>query len=197
MIDLHRVLWLASSIQGMSDQRPTSLKALPSACDPLGLYYRFFYELSHLYTPERGADVVDIGTYAGTSAAHLAGNPAVRVTTVDVDPEAKKRMDRIGMLNVVAVTSESVEFARGLAAKGVSRHFDIAFIDGEHTLAQAWKDYEAFRPLMKDGGLMFFDDIHLPMSSDKMETFWERIPHPKADLSSLHYTGFGVAKVRH
>lgn len=39
---------------------------------------------------------------------------------------------------------------------------EMAFIDGDHTFEQTWKDFLAVWPLMADQGLIFFHDVYPP-----------------------------------
>jgi predicted O-methyltransferase YrrM len=190
---------LAASLASSPDGRPAWLRAMPSASDATALYYRFFHEFSLRYAP---AKVLEIGTYVGSSAAHLASNPATTVVTVDHNPDAKRLVDALGRPNVVAVTMDSALFAEILSGSRPppssappSGPFDVLFVDGNHTFNQAYGEYERFRPHVAEGGLVFFDDIHLPMSTREMDVLWALVPDEKLDLSVLHYTGMGVAKV--
>ncbi len=180
---------LASELQSLPDRRPDHLKALPHATESTALYYRFLYELSLRYAPR----ALEIGTYVGTSAAHLAANQVSKVVTVDINPDAKSRVDAIGLGNIVAVTLSSHLYWERL--RNEPEPFDLVFIDGNHTFNDAYGEYEKFRPFAAQGGIMLFDDIKLPMATHEMEIFWDMILDPKVELPELHYTGFGVVKI--
>lgn len=168
------------------DPRPEWLKA---ASDPAGLYYRFLYELSKPEGEGHPRFAVEIGTYTGGSAAHMAAL-GCRVLTIDSNPNAARLAARFGMPNLEAVTSDSMAFIGDLASYPP---IDILFIDGNHTFNQAYGEYEGYRRRVRDGGVILFDDLALPMATREMEVLWEFIPDPKVRLDSLHSTGFGAA----
>jgi predicted O-methyltransferase YrrM len=193
---LDAVVSLAASLATIPDRRPDWLRGLHEATAASSLYYRLFYELTSFYGP---LDVIEIGTYVGTSIAHLAAGGG-RAVTVDHNPDAARQVAahvRPHLANVEAFTADSGEFARlnpaGLNILGI----DILFIDGNHTWAQAYGEYIAYRPFLRHGGLIFFDDIHLPMATREMDVFFDMIPDPRRDLPGMHHTGLGVAKVDH
>lgn len=172
------------------DGRPDWLKTLKHASDPDALYYRFFYELSQRLA---GARLLEIGTDRGVSAAHLAAHLQNHVTTVDNNPQATANARGLGLPNVEAIHADSTVACGQLGSEG--RLFDVAFVDGLHTFNQAYGEYLLCRALVKDGGFIFFDDIHLDMHTREMDVFWDHVIDPKLDLSHLHVTGFGVCQV--
>lgn len=184
---LDAVSGLAAEVARTPDDRPGGLTVLRDATHPTTLYYRFLYELCRRHTP---LAVLEIGTYCGVSAAHMAwGNPQGSVVTVDIQSDAKVQVDRIGLPNVFAITHDSSR-ARPLLD---GRMFDLIYIDGWHDFNQTYGEYVLFRDLLRDGGLMIFDDVGLPMAGDEMNVFWEFVVDPKVRLDYLHpNTGFGV-----
>jgi predicted O-methyltransferase YrrM len=66
--------------------------------------------------------------------------------------------------------------------------FDILFIDTDHTLEQATFEYATYAPLVRNGGIILFDDIHM----NDMTAFWNTITARKIELNHLHCTGFGA-----
>jgi hypothetical protein len=70
---------------------------------------------------------------------------------------------------------------------------DLLFIDGLHEFDQAHQEYVLYRNHVRQGGLIFFDDLHINSGMDKL---WELVPEPKLELPQLHYTGFGVAVIQ-
>ena len=196
---LSNCLAIADALPRISDDRPEWLRNMASASDPTALYYRFFHELVQEFCPLK---VLEIGTYVGTSAAHLAfANGGGSVLTIDINPDAKLQLERAieghGLkFAIEAVTADSMQWAninRYLAADG-HRGFDILFIDGLHNFNQTYGEYVAFRSFVKDGGLIFFDDLELDMATREMQVFWALVPEEKQKLDMLHYTGFGVCK---
>lgn len=178
---------------GLADERPPQLRALRDAEDPTCPYYRFLYAIATMFDP---IDTIEIGTYVGTSAAHLAHRSrdlrdALSVVTIDSNPSAKEHVDRLGYRNIMSICEDST-----LARKRFSwgSQFDVLFIDGNHTFNQAWGEYTLYRDLIRDFGLILVDDANLEMDGDEMNVFWECIPEPKARADWLHATGFGIVQ---
>lgn len=168
------------------DGRPDWLKSIDR--DPTSVYYRFFYEFARAFRPRT---IFEIGTCEGLSAAHLAaGNPDGTVITLDIKPEAKRLADALLIPNLVSIVCHSVEAPNRL--KWVPP-IDLLFVDGNHAFDDAYGEYVAYRPFVRDGGLIFFDDISI---NDDMQRLWNAVSDPKTVLAGLHYTGFGVAEKR-
>lgn len=182
---------LEGRLPSIEDRRPDWLKGMPSAHDSTALYYRFLYEFTKMYHP---VTVLEIGTYVGTSAAHLAmGYKNTSVVTIDHNPDSAKQLVKYEVPNLAPVTADSATAVGHPIVKSCAP-YDVLFIDGNHTFNQAYGEYEIYRPLLVDGAIIFFDDISLPMKTHEMEVLWEFIPDPKIRLDLCHYTGFGAAK---
>jgi predicted O-methyltransferase YrrM len=189
MRHLEELYNLSKGLENMPDDRPEWLKLLSERTEPKELYYRFLYELCKRRYP-RPEFVVEIGTYVGVSAAHMAVH-AGRVLTIDINPDAAKQVQAIPLKNIEAVTSDSMYFLERLAGYPKA---DLLFIDGNHTFNQAYGEYRAYRDHVKDDGLILFDDVALPMKTNEMEVFWEFVVDPRTRLDNLHRTGYGVAR---
>jgi diamine N-acetyltransferase len=167
----------------LPDTRPAWLRELDT--DATSVYYRYFYDLARALQP---AVTFEIGTCEAKSAAHLAaGNPAGLVITLDIRASAKQFADRLALPNLVSILCNSLEAPQQLRYVPM---IDVLFIDGDHRFEQSFREYALYRPFVKEGGLIFFDDIEI---SDEMRRLWDAIPDPKEALPKLHYTGFGVA----
>lgn len=188
MIAFSYIEMLINGLRSRTDTRPDWLRAMPSASDDTALYYRFFHHLVEHVAPIR---VLEIGTYFGTSACHFAfANVGGFVRTIDCNPDAKVALEQAAadrITNIWPVTSDSLAWAVQEPAKA----YDVLFIDGLHNAAQVQAEYEAYRPFVRDDGLIFFDDIDL----GDMPEFWRGVDDPKVRLDALHYTGFGCARV--
>ena len=69
---------------------------------------------------------------------------------------------------------------------------DLIFFDSEHSEDQLTKELDLYFPLLKKGTILLFDDIHL---NPGMDNVWRSLKCEKYDLtSSLHWSGFGLAK---
>jgi len=168
------------------DTRPEWLRAVPYSVDEsLGVYQLFLYVLLSRH-PEF-ARCLEIGTHLGTSSLQIA-EAGASVITIDIDAKYTILTQGIaaehGLNNrLTALTGDSSTIA-------VDGPFDLLFIDGDHTLEQAHSDYLRFRPLVREGGLMLFDDTQF---NDGMKTAWANVTDPKIELVELHHMGFGIA----
>lgn len=179
------------------DLRPDWLKNLEGGTDPRETYFHFMWLLSHWFKPEVS---VEIGTRGGKTALHLAhGNPFGFVHTIDIVSGCSKLVadlaQQYGLKNVRGVCFDSMQAKEALNACFMSPietwpKIDLLFIDGNHTYTSSYGDYLHFRPFVRDGGLIVFDDTRLDVD---MVRAWQRIADPKIELPELHYMGFGVA----
>ena len=174
---------LAGSMQKGRDPRPDWLRAIDD--DPTSVYYRFLYHCTVILRPRVS---FEIGTCEGKSAAHLAaGCPGGTVITVDIRLSSKGATDQLLIPNLVSIVGDSLEVPSVLKWMPP---LGLLFIDGDHELRQAYREYLMYRPYVKAGGLILFDDIHINSGMDQL---WELIRDPKRELPTLQYTGFGIA----
>lgn len=194
-VPLDQIRALADGILGIPDDRPRWMIDLSSANDEgqtqFARYYRFFYEFVKSCKPE---NVLEIGTYHGTSAAHLAyADPSCKVVTMDIEPSSIAMIEKIAMdhnlNNVTTITGDSFRIFSNAERFGP---YDVLFIDAVHDFVHCYGEYLLYRPLVREGGIIFFDDIHL---GSEMDAAWDLIADPKIELPTLHYTGFGACKV--
>src|SRR5579872_3631131 len=149
--DLHRI---EQSLEKEKDLRPEWLRTLDN--DPTSVYYRFFFECAAKVKPLVS---FEIGTCEGKSAAHLAtGNPRGTVITIDIRPESKTLADCLLLPNLVSIVGDSLKIPPLLKWMPA---LDLLFIDGQHDLRQAYQEYLQYRPYVREGGLVYFDDIHI------------------------------------
>lgn len=52
---------------------------------------------------------------------------------------------------------------------------DFLFIDGGHQYNTVFNDYEMYSPLVHDGGIIGFHDIHLNSSGGQVKPLWDRL----------------------
>jgi len=74
---------------------------------------------------------------------------------------------------------------------------DILYIDGDHTYEGVKKDFDAYAPLVKKGGLIVFHDIakHPPATGCDVYSFWQEIKvrYRHAEfIADKDQTGFGI-----
>lgn len=146
-------------------------------------YYRFLYHLSKAMQPQV---IVELGTYAGHSSAHLAlGCPAARVYTVDPTPvqvELDKVLKMCPNLKWIAERSEHV-------GREFKRTIDLLFMDSSHSAEQCRLEYQLFRPKMTPGGIIVVDDLWYGTVSE----FWREVPEEKLVIDVVHpNSGFGI-----
>lgn len=191
-MNLETIAGLARLALQPVDRPPPLVLAASREAGPNDLYYRFLYLLS---TRMQARTAIEIGTYRGASSAHLAGT-STSVVTIDLNVDAARYVREIGVDRVTPITANSgfvlgdpVEAAkiRALAP------YDILYIDGDHTFNSAYGDYTHFWPLVREGGVIVFDDTELGMAGDEMRVFWSRVVDQKVKLNALHETGFGAA----
>ncbi len=189
MITFDQAVAIAKAIPGSPDNRPEWLLNRHAATIATDLYYRFLYELP------RPFDAIEIGTLYGTSAAHLAWANTGKVITIDIAPGSKEMVDDMvqDLPRLTAITGTSTEVLPSLQGLKV----DVLYVDGCHDFGSAYTEYSTYRNLVRDGGIMLFDDIHFPCSGDEMSVFWDFVVEPKAEVNWLHTavnTGWGIVQ---
>ena len=173
-------------------------------------YYRFFYYLSKMLKPPI---IVELGTWQGTSAAHFAaGHRYTRVITVDhhTDPGDKENKKR----TIEAVAEyPNITYCQGWTCDEIYQEehnkreeigenafpkvidelngekIDLLFIDSWHVYHQAMRDWQAYKPYLKEGALVIVDDVldGTPGSAiDGVRKFWNRLHGVKHLEGSLH-----------
>jgi predicted O-methyltransferase YrrM len=125
------------------------------------------------------SQVVEIGSYLGRSTRALADNSCGRVYAIDtwrnadVHPYMRVPPFMLGedwcwnafLRNVGDLIPDRLEVRRRQSAQaalefaGEGRTFDLIFIDGAHDYQSVKEDIQAWRPLLKDGGLLCGHDF--------------------------------------
>src|SRR5574342_178080 len=107
---------LAKNINNQyTDRRPEWLRKLRDAEHPAVPYYKFLFEIGDLYKP---LNILEIGTFVGTSAAHLVSSsvgtsaahlvsssdpPTNSITTIDINPDAFNKVQEFCPDNVKSI----------------------------------------------------------------------------------------------
>lgn len=157
----------------------------------------------HSITTDQGIVVVEVGSFVGESAIFMAkhlkskGADAVILCVdtwlggVDHHLRAPEKMTtHFGRFDlyykflanviehgcqdmILPLTLDSVNAARLLAARGVRA--DFAYIDASHEEGDVLRDYEAYWPLVRSGGVFLVDDVsnHFPGVVKDWERFWK------------------------
>ncbi len=107
----------------------------------------------------RPACALEIGTYFGWSAIHIArGLPREgRLTTIEIDPEyavlARENLEAAGVLDRVdVVVAAAVDYLATVPSKSV----DMVFIDADKALYPQY--LKSVYPLLRSGALLVADD---------------------------------------
>lgn len=118
--------------------------------------------------------IVEVGSWRGRSAVAWSQNTTGTVYCIDVwandaygisfpeDPPDLHRRDEwlltefhkniCGIPNIVPIRTYSVKGAKIIAAMGLRP--DVIFLDADHSMASIKGDYEAWLPLLADGGVI-------------------------------------------
>lgn len=119
----------------------------------------------------------EIGTGRGTSSYSVALEPTVeKVSTVDIVPHFQKKKEAIGYREAIVSNQDLYEMIpfeekSKIEFNHVSDYhrimekdkesYDLAFIDGNHSDVNViLQDYLICRHLLREGGLILFDDYH-------------------------------------
>lgn len=175
------------------DDRPLALKAMTAEAPTTERYNFFLYRLARIFRPVL---YVETGTDRGRSALHVAcgldGLITTRVISIDIEyvcsDELRGHALQLGLRNVEARTGDSVLEAENFAPESI----DLLFLDSLHTYDHLKRELKVYLPKMQPGGLIVLDDIHI---NPDMRRCWDEIPLDKRDVSSLHFSGFGLVGV--
>ncbi len=103
---------------------------------------------------------LEIGSYQGFSACWfldvILTHPSSYVTLIEPNIVLElndniKKIDYKGKINILNTLSEN-------ALKNIKEKFDIIYIDGDHTTPGTLRDANACWPLLKNNGIIIFDD---------------------------------------
>jgi len=177
-------------------------------------YYRFFYQLVHKYSFK---NIVELGGCDGTSAAYLA-SAGSKVITIDhhTDPFDELNVTR---METAVRNFPNIKYCKGWTCTEIflqehDKHskpgenafpkvlehlngekIDLLFIDSWHNDVQAFKDWNAYTPLLNKGALVICDDIDQGSPGggiyNMKEGFWDKLYHEKHLDKSLMYYPIG------
>lgn len=185
-MSIEELQYLSRKIRTSPDPRPNWLQ---EACDEpmkVASYYLFLYELARITGPQV---IIETGTRRGHSAAQFAaGAPAAKVYTMDILESSKADVARFPVQNVIALTGDSLALADQV--KSLAPVCDILLLDSDHSYRVSRAEYLAYRPLVRDGGIILLDDVNI---NPELKRSWAEVVDPKFDAPYLHYMGFGIA----
>ena len=149
-------------------------------------YYGLLYTVSKELQPKF---VVELGTCTGGSTSHLAAGTSGNVLSIDIEirPDARERL--LVFDNVELMHGDTLDENSVLSRVRERGQIDLLFIDTLHTAEQVSTELSLFGPLVRPGGLIFFDDIRM---NPGMSAWWDSLEEDKLELPEMHWTGFGV-----
>ncbi len=140
------------------------------------VYYRFLYRLSQRAP---GLSMVELGSYKGGASLHfLKGGGAV---SVGVDLHPRHDPEQFEGQNFKSIEADSLEVPAIVT--------DILLIDTDHTHERTEREFKAWVPYVRPGGLVLFDDICAPEFG--CTQFWNELEGDKLTLPELHPVGWG------
>ena len=139
-------------------------------------HYRLLAFISKLYN---GVNLLDIGSYQGSSAIALSFNKKNKVISYDIEHQPE----------IADIKIPNIQFIKGNVLKDeITAPFILLDTYHDGTFEQEFVDHLL---KIKYKGLVMFDDIHL---SRKMDNFWDELKNDKYDLTEIgHHSGTGIA----
>ncbi len=152
-------------------------------------YCRFLYLLASAMRPEAA---VELGTYLGTTAVHLA---AADVRTFGVDstgyPKVRQEAQRRGLpVRFLFCDTLGAAVALGDELRG---KVGIVFQDSHHHAEPSWQEWLYWSPLLAPGWVWVCDDVSasfkMPDEPRGMVGYWERLPGRKRLYGDVLHKG--------
>ena len=139
-------------------------------------HYRLLAFISKLYN---GVNLLDIGSYQGSSAIALSFNKKNKVISYDIEHQPE----------IADIKIPNIEFIKGNVIKDeITAPFILLDTYHDGTFEQDFVDHLI---KIKYKGLVMFDDIHL---NREMDNFWDGLKNEKYDLTEIgHHSGTGIA----
>ena len=175
MIDTGRLNELANQAEGRLKSNP-----YPDPRFPPSHYYYFLELLAEEMNPELS---VELGVCGGGGSLHLArGWGAGKVLGVDYSWDCPENIIHVkdNFPNFEFLLSDSLRAVNYI--KDIYGLIDILFIDSVHTYEHTLNELKAYLPIMNEGGVICFDDLH----RETMKGVWEKLPEPKMRFDHLH-----------
>jgi predicted O-methyltransferase YrrM len=136
--------------------------------------------------------ILELGSCAGISGAYLASVPSVqKLITVEGAPAlaglAKENIESVS--DRAIVINAMFDAALDDVLQAGQGSFDLFFIDGEHTRAARLHYMKRIEPLLRDGSVIVFDDIHY---SEELWKAWHELRAWPGVSHSLNAGRLGV-----
>ncbi len=146
------------------------------------VYYRFLYQLSKRVP---GLSMVELGSYKGAASLHFLRGGGQRSVGIDKNPR-----EDLSLFNGVRYfTRKADSVSKEANLEGTQHPPDVLLIDTDHTYERTKAEFEAWRNMVKPGGLVLFDDI--AALEFGCARFWDELPGEKLTLPELHPVGWG------
>lgn len=147
-------------------------------------YYEFLYLMSYFMKPKV---VVELGTHHGVSMLYLIeGYADADFYTVDKNPEA-------GALLKNTKAKIFIGDSADIASK-LPNEIDFLFEDTDHKYNTLSREFKAYLPKMRRGGVILFDDMK---SCPEAKQWWNDLRYPtKVTLDRLHIGGGMTAIIK-
>ena len=155
----------------------------PPAPVPILQWEKEFETLLALYRELKPARTLEIGTYHGGTLYHWLQNASPYARVVSVDSYAVGVDNRSlywgwvrAPVDLVVIPGDSHD---PITVEKVRTHgpYDWVFVDAGHFLPEVGKDWELYRPMVRQGGVLVFHDIltHPAWPSIEVGQLWEQI----------------------
>ncbi|MEM3607094.1 MAG: class I SAM-dependent methyltransferase, partial [Candidatus Bathyarchaeia archaeon] len=149
-----------------------------------------FFELIKIAKKNNVKKILEIGTYKGGTALLFSKLLNAEVTSIDIQiPFLRRRiLEYISKGKIKTIVGNS--HLKETLEKIKENHYDMLFIDGDHSLEGVKKDYEMYSPLVKDNGIIAFHDI---TSDEGVKKFWRTLSSKGLEIiSKENPLGIGV-----
>ncbi len=190
----------------MADQLPGYGPPTPV---PIFQWQPEFEALLDLYRDRKPKRVLEIGTYHGGTLYHWLRNAPKGATIVSLDSYAVG-VDNRHLYDEWNVNDTRLVVLEGDSSKGKTvgavepyAPFDWVFIDAGHYYHEVKADWDNYRPLVQDGGLVCFHDILPPNHIHpeiEVAQLWEEIKQDYETLEIVadrdaYWGGIGVTTI--
>jgi hypothetical protein len=164
--------------------------------DSCGEYYAPYYYLMHLLVKYQMAwdgkcVALELGVEKGRGVTAMA---MAHPNAVIMGYDSTQRPE----LADVLIKYPNIKFQKrpSMPAPEYSLPIDILHIDTEHSYSMAKAEFEAYKPFLKDGAVVLFDDLHA--MEDSVLRFFNELPYAKIQEDRLHpVCGYGVVLYEH
>jgi hypothetical protein len=150
-------------------------------------YYQLFYLLACHFekaTPMGSPLFVELGVDKGRGSFSMLQGWA---TVIGVEQNDKECFS-MSHPNLTLLKCSSTPVPKAIADRG--KAIQVLHIDTEHSFAQAREEFNAYRPHLKDGAVVLFDDTNA--MEGEVRRFVESLPYEKFFDDRLHEScGYG------